>query len=97
MGYQYEADKYFIFIAACIMATMVAHVLGFAVSAGAPNQNISLAMAPVVLIPLLILGGFFLSDDSVPYWFIWYLVVTLFVLLTPMQPFFLSFFLLTPA
>ena len=72
MGYQTEADKFFIFIAACIVVTMVAHVLGFAISAGAPNLNTSLALAPVVLIPLLILGGFFLSDDSIPDWFIWY-------------------------
>jgi ATP-binding cassette subfamily G (WHITE) protein 1 len=74
VGYQNEADKFFIFIAACIVTTMVAHVLGFAISAGAPSLNISLAIAPVVLIPLLILGGFFLNDDSVPYWFIWFVL-----------------------
>jgi hypothetical protein len=72
VGYQAEADKYFIFIAGCIAVTLVAHALGLAIGAGAPNLNVSMAMAPMIFIPLMLLGGFFLSDDSIPKWLMWY-------------------------
>jgi ABC-type multidrug transport system permease subunit len=75
VGYQAEADKYFIFIAACICVTLVAHALGLAISAGAPDMNISMAMAPMIFIPLMLLGGFFLSDDSIPKWLMWYVIL----------------------
>jgi len=71
VGYQAEADKYFIFIAACIVITITAHALGLAISAGAPDMNVSMAMAPMIFIPLMLLGGFFLNDDSIPKWLIW--------------------------
>lgn len=71
VGYQAEADKYFIFIAACIAVTLVAHALGLSIGAGAPNLNVSMAMAPMIFIPLMLLGGFFLSDDSIPKWLMW--------------------------
>merc|ERR1712093_484781 len=71
VGYQAEADKYFIFIATCIAVTLVAHALGLSIGAGAPNLNVSMAMAPMIFIPLMLLGGFFLSDDSIPKWLMW--------------------------
>jgi hypothetical protein len=38
VGYQSAADRYFIFIAACIAVTLVAHALGLSISVGtAPN------------------------------------------------------------
>ena len=72
VGYQAEVDKYFIFIAGCIAVTLVAHALGLSIGAGAPNLNVSMAMAPMIFIPLMLLGGFFLNDDSIPKWLIWY-------------------------
>ena len=56
VGYQAEADKYFIFLAGCITVTIVAHALGLAISAGAPDMNVSMAMAPMIFIPLMLLG-----------------------------------------
>jgi ATP-binding cassette subfamily G (WHITE) protein 1 len=77
VGYQAEAEKYFIFIAACISITLVAHGLGLSISAGAPNSNVSTAVGPMVFIPLMLLGGFFLSDDSIPRWLFWCLSLSL--------------------
>jgi ATP-binding cassette subfamily G (WHITE) protein 1 len=77
VGYQAEADKYFIFIAACICVTIVAHGLGLAISAGASDAHVSMAVGPLVFIPLMLLGGFFLSDDSIPRWLFWYDTISL--------------------
>jgi len=71
VGYQSAADRYFIFIAACIAVTLVAHALGLSISAGAPNLDVSMAISPILFIPLMLLGGFYLSDDSIPKWLIW--------------------------
>ncbi len=56
VGYQTEADKYFIFIAGCIGVTLVAHSLGLSISAGAPNVSVSMALGPAAFIPLILLG-----------------------------------------
>jgi hypothetical protein len=34
-----------------------------------------MAMAPMIFIPLMLLGGFFLSDDSIPDWLMWYVCI----------------------
>jgi hypothetical protein len=80
VGYQSAADRYFIFIAACIAVTLVAHALGLSISAGAPNLDVSMAISPILFIPLMLLGGFYLSDDSIPKWLIWYLIYDIIII-----------------
>lgn len=74
VGYQAKADKYFIYLAGCICVSLVAHSLGLSISAGAPDMNISMAISPMMFIPLMLLGGFFLNTNSIPDWLIWYVI-----------------------
>lgn len=73
VGYQAEPDKFFIHLAGCLCITFTAHALGLSISSGSPSMDISMAISPMVFIPLMLLGGFFLNVDSVPEWLIWYL------------------------
>ena len=41
------------------------------ISAIAPTIEAANAIAPPLMVPLLLFGGFFLQSDSVPPWFIW--------------------------
>lgn len=45
--------------------------LGFMVSCIAGTTDIALAVAPALVIPLLLFGGFFLSNEDVPVYFDW--------------------------
>lgn len=45
--------------------------LGFMVSCIAGTTDIALAIAPALVIPLLLFGGFFLSNEDVPVYFDW--------------------------
>lgn len=44
---------------------------GYMISALAPTIEAANAIAPPLMVPLLLFGGFFLQSDSVPPWFIW--------------------------
>ena len=41
------------------------------ISAAAPSVEAANAMAPPLMVPLLLFGGFFLKSDSVPAYFLW--------------------------
>jgi len=71
VGYQAEASKFFIFLAGMTVVTFTAHALGLMISAGAPNMGIAMAIAPLFMIPLMLLGGFFLGSSSIPPWLLW--------------------------
>ena len=43
---------------------------GLCISALAADVNIALAVAPPLMIPLMMFGGFFLNNESVPLYFI---------------------------
>ncbi|PVD37707.1 hypothetical protein C0Q70_00307 [Pomacea canaliculata] len=45
--------------------------VGYVISTVSPNVNVGLALAPPMMIPLLLFGGFFLNDESIPVYFIW--------------------------
>lgn len=44
---------------------------GYLISCISPNLQIALALAPTLIIPVMIFGGFFLKGSSVPDWLNW--------------------------
>ncbi|KAL8603575.1 hypothetical protein ACOMHN_022527 [Nucella lapillus] len=54
-----------------IIVSNVAVSFGLMISCLAGNVNIALAIAPPILIPFMMFGGFFLNNDSVPIYFVW--------------------------
>ena len=41
------------------------------ISCAAPNVNIALAIGPTILIPLMLFGGLFLQNSTIPVWLEW--------------------------
>ena len=41
------------------------------ISCAAPNVNIALAVGPTFLIPLMLFGGLFLQNSTIPVWLEW--------------------------
>ncbi|KAK7111239.1 protein white-like isoform X1 [Littorina saxatilis] len=71
MGLYETWQAYLIAAGIIIIVTNIAVSFGLLVSTIAGNVNLALAIAPPLLIPLLMFGGFFLNDESVPVYFVW--------------------------
>ncbi|KAL6069457.1 ATP-binding cassette sub- G member 2 [Balamuthia mandrillaris] len=78
VGLDADVEKFFIFLACVVLVAQVAQSLGLAISAGAPDMGTSMALAPLVFIPLMLTGGLFLNQDSVPDWLRWIQFLSLF-------------------
>jgi len=62
------------FIAAVLVVLLVVQVvlsLGYLLSCLTSNVDVALAIAPIVIIPSMLFGGFFLNASSVPVWLVW--------------------------
>ena len=64
-------DAYFSVYFTCILIALSATGYGYMISALAPTVEAANALAPPLMVPLLLFGGFFLQSDSVPPYFIW--------------------------
>lgn len=42
---------------------------GMLISIAIPKIEVAVALTPVLIIPLMIMGGFFVSTDNIPYYF----------------------------
>nr|AHK05663.1 ATP-binding cassette transporter sub-family G 125057 [Tigriopus japonicus] len=58
-----------IVIAICLVQAVIS--FGYCVSCWASSVQMALAIAPPVMIPMLLFGGFFLNSDTVPVWLDW--------------------------
>jgi len=49
--------------------TVIAGVsCGYLVSSGVKNATAALQLAPVLIMPLMMVGGFFVNQESMPLW-----------------------------
>jgi len=71
IGLNPPADRFFGFLGTILLTSNAAFSLGYAISAAAPTVGVALAVGPLVLMPLLIFGGFFVNTASIPDYFIW--------------------------
>lgn len=78
VGLRADADRFFIYMACLIVVTLAAQSLGLAISAGVSDIGIAMALAPAVFIPLMLFGGYFLNDSSIPDWLMWLKYFSLF-------------------
>merc|ERR1719222_966558 len=67
------------FFIACGIILLVVLSVGYLLSCLSPNVDVALAIAPVVIIPFMLFGGFFLNSDSVPVWLSWLKWVSWFI------------------
>ena len=71
MGLNPSASAFFIFVAILIVEGLAAQGLGIAVSAGAKNEKVALAIAPAITVILILFGGFYANQDTIPSWLSW--------------------------
>jgi len=71
VGYDYRADKFFIYLACLIALTNTWGAFGMALVTGFNNPAAGMALMPLLFTPLMLLGGLFLNTGSTPDWLLW--------------------------
>lgn len=71
VGLYNTVEAFFIFTGVIVLVANISVSFGYIVSAGVNSVSTALAIAPPLMIPLIMFGGFFLNSDSVPVYFIW--------------------------
>ena len=56
-----EAERFFIFLGIAFLILQVVMSLGYFLSCLAPSADVALAIAPVLVIPMMLFGGFYLN------------------------------------
>lgn len=70
-GLNPAVDRYFIAMGIVALILQVVFSLGYFLSCAAPNVDISLAIAPVIIIPMMMFGGFYVNSGTIPVWLAW--------------------------
>lgn len=78
VGFRAEAGAFFTYSLINIILANTAQALGLVLSASTPNQNITLAIAPLLTTFLMLFGGFYVNSANIPPWFIWIHYISLF-------------------
>ena len=60
-GLNPEAEKFFICLGIAFLILQVVMSLGYFLSWVAPSADVALAIAPVLIIPMMLFGGFYLN------------------------------------
>eukprot|EP00667_Euglena_gracilis_P002040 EG_transcript_2040 len=63
--------QFFIFMAVIILLNMASCSLGIWISAMAPSVSVALAIAPALMLPFILFGGFFSPGSALPDWCAW--------------------------
>ena len=71
VGLKRTAEAYFVFITAFALCILVAQSLGLALSCAIPDVQVSLIVAPMVILMLMILGGFYVTFSNMPVFIRW--------------------------
>jgi len=64
-------ERFFIFVFIIVLTSNCAYSLGYIIATATPSVQVALAVAPVVLLPFMIFGGFLINLDSIPNYFYW--------------------------
>ncbi|XP_055346252.1 protein white-like [Paramacrobiotus metropolitanus] len=71
IGLNPTVEAFLIACAIVILFTNAAVSFGYLISCVAGTENLALALAPTLFVPLMLFGGFFLNSGTVPKYFIW--------------------------
>ncbi|XP_054160064.1 protein white-like [Oppia nitens] len=71
VGLNSNVGAFFYCLLICILIANSATSFGYLISCLSKNVTMALTIAPAILMPLMIFGGFFLNNDSIPDYFIW--------------------------
>ncbi|TRY79220.1 hypothetical protein TCAL_12520, partial [Tigriopus californicus] len=65
------AGRFFVTMAIATLITQVVISFGYFISCVTPNLSVALALAPPLIIPIMLFGGFFLNFEAIPEWLGW--------------------------
>ena len=68
IGFTRQVDIFFGFFISLAMNTLAGVSLGYLISSAFTVAALALAIAPVIAMPLMLVGGFFANTDSFPVW-----------------------------
>lgn len=71
VGFQAEADRYFIFLVFLILSSNIGSSIGLILGILAKDASVAVTLTPVCILPFMIFSGFFVNTDSVPAYFVW--------------------------
>jgi hypothetical protein len=71
VGLRRTAEAYLVFLMAFALCILVAQSLGLALSCAIPDVQVSMIVAPMVILMLMILGGFYVNFSSMPAFIRW--------------------------
>lgn len=71
IGFNNSPIPWLILTAFTILLNITGNALGMALSCSILNTGIVIKIQPLIILPLMLFGGFFLNSSSVPNYFIW--------------------------
>lgn len=71
VGLNPAASAFFIFCCILIVEGLAAQGMGVCISAVAPNEKVASALAPAITVILILVGGFYVNEATVPDWIGW--------------------------
>jgi len=78
VGFLQDVNVFFMCVLICVLVANCACSFGYLVSCVSSSITMALSLGPPIMIPMLIFGGFFLNNDSVPIYFIWFKYISWF-------------------
>jgi hypothetical protein len=76
VGLNPGVGQFFTFCAIIILLSVTSCSLGIWISAMSPSVNMALAIAPAIMLPFILFGGFFTPGGALPGWCAWMKYVT---------------------
>lgn len=70
-GLYQAVDSYLILCGIIVFSANIAGSFGYMVSTAFSSVNMALAVAPAIMTPLLLFGGFFLNNNTISDWLVW--------------------------
>lgn len=71
VGFQSDAEKFFIFLTVVILCANIGSGLGFVLGTLARDTSVAISLVPLTVLPFMVFSGFFVNSNSVPDYFIW--------------------------
>eukprot|EP00732_Lithocolla_globosa_P002455 Lithocolla_globosa_v1_NODE_1615_length_2446_cov_108.467169.p1 type:complete len:653 gc:universal NODE_1615_length_2446_cov_108.467169:1985-27(-) len=70
-GFKLETSAFFFFLLTMLLANLAGASTGLLTGVIAPTPEAAVALTPVLLLPFILLGGFFVATESLPVWIAW--------------------------
>jgi len=71
VGFQPHAGRFFVFVVLRTLLALSANAMGLFLACIFPDIAVALAVAPLLILPLIMFSGFVVNTASIPVYFIW--------------------------